>query len=88
MARFGNDQTDNGRLDVRTAATTNRVEAYFIPAVTPDEESAASQRLSEGVKLVDFDPKTGVVKIHPINTLVTHSGYLGPKYEQVRTLTL
>ena len=88
MARFGNDQTDNGRLDVRTAATTGRVEAYFIPAVTPDEESAASQRLSEGVKIVDFDPKTGVVKIHPINTLAGHSGYLGPKYEQVRTLTL
>ncbi len=88
MARFGNDQTDNGRLDVRTAATTGRVEAYFIPAVKPDEESAASQRLSGEVKLVDFDPKTGVVKIHPINTLATHSGYLGPKYEQVRTLTL
>lgn len=87
MARFGHDQIDSGRLDVQTT-TSGRVEAYFIPVATPDEGSAASHRLSEGVKLVDFDPDTGVVRIYPINTLATHSGYLGPKYEQVRALTL
>lgn len=87
MARFGHDQIDSGRLDVQTT-TSGRVKAYFIPVATPDEGSAASHRLSEGVKLVDFDPDTGVVRIYPINTLATHSGYLGPKYEQVRALTL
>lgn len=88
MARFGNDQIDNGHLDVRNAAASARIEAYFIPTETPDKDSPASRRLAKGVKLVDFDPETGLVMIHPINTLATHSGYLGPKYEKVRTLTL
>lgn len=52
------------------------------------KESSAHRRLAEGVKLVEFDATTGILKIHPINTLSNHSEYLGPKYEQVRTLSL
>lgn len=88
MARFGNDQTDIGRLDLRTTDEDGRVDAYFVPAELPDEESFAHRRLAQGVKLVEFDTEAGILKIHPVNTLSTHSDYLGPKYEQVLTLTL
>jgi len=88
VARFGNDQTNIGRLDIRAADEGGQIDAYFIPTELPDRESSAHQRLAQGVKLVEFDSESGVVKIHPINTLSTHSDYLGPKYEQVRTLTL
>lgn len=88
MARFGNDQTNIGRLDVRTVGEGGRVVAFFVPTELPHEESSARRRLAEGVKLVEFDTKTGILKIHPINTLRAHHDYLSPKYERVRTLTL
>lgn len=88
MARFGNDQTNIGRLDVRTVGEGGRVVAFFVPTELPHEESSARRRLAEGVKLVEFDAKTGILKIHPINTLAGHDDYLGPKYKQVHTLTL
>lgn len=88
MARFGNDQTNIGRLDVRTVGEGGRVVAFFVPTELPHEESSARRRLAEGVKLVEFDAETGILKIHPINTLRDHDDYLGPKYERVRTLTL
>lgn len=88
MARFGNDQTNIGRLDVRTVGEGGRVVAFFVPTKLPHEESSARRRLDEGVKLVEFDAETGILKIHPINTLPGHDDYLGPKYERVRTLTL
>lgn len=81
MARFGNDQTNIGRLDIRATAEGGRVDAFFVPTELPHEESSARRRLAEGVKLVEFDSETGLLKIHPINTLATHSEYLGPKYE-------
>ncbi len=40
------------------------------------------------MKLAELDVATGSLKIHPINTLSNHSEYLGPKYEQVQTLSL
>ncbi|MFD6728782.1 hypothetical protein ACFWB5_09230 [Corynebacterium xerosis] len=88
MARFGNDQTNIGRLDIRATAEGGRVDAFFVPTELPHEESSARRRLAEGVKLVEFDSETGLLKIHPINTLATHSEDLGPKYAQVLTLTL
>lgn len=88
MARFGNDQTNIGRLDVRTVGEGSRVVAFFVPTELPHEESSARRRLAEGVKLVEFDAETGILKIHPINTLPGHDDYLGPKYKRVRTLTL
>lgn len=88
MARFGNDQTSIGRLDIRAADKVGRIDAYFIPTEPPHEESAAHVRLAEGVKIVEFNSETGILKMHPINTLSTHSDYLGPKYEKVRTLTV
>lgn len=88
MARFGNDQTNIGRLDVRTVDDGRRVEAFFVPTELPHEESSAHRRLAEGVKLVEFDTATGILKIHPINTLSKDSEYLGPKYEKVQTLSL
>ncbi len=39
MARFGNDQTNIGRLDVRATNGDGRVEAYFVPTELPHEES-------------------------------------------------
>lgn len=88
MARFGNDQANNGRLDARTVSEDGHIEGYFIPSEMPHEGSSARRRLTEGVKLVDFDPALGRVAIHPINTLATSNGYLGPKYDKVRTLSL
>lgn len=88
MARFRNDQTDIAHLDIRTAVEGGQVDAYFVPTKPPDKKSWAYQRLKQGVKLVEFDSEAGVVKIHPINTITTQSGYLGPKYQRVRTLTL
>lgn len=88
MARFGNDQTNIGRLDVRTVDEGGRVEGFFVPTELPHEESSAHRRLAEGVKLVELDAATGILKIHPINTLSNHSEYLGPKYEQVQTLSV
>ena len=58
MARFGNDQTNIGRLDVRTLDDGGRVEAFFVPTELPHEESSAHRRSAEGVKLVEFDAKT------------------------------
>lgn len=88
MAKFGNDQTNIGRLDVRAVDDGGRVEAFFIPTQIPHEESPAHRRLVDGVKLVEFDAGARILKIHPINTLLTHDKYLGPKYEQILTLTL
>ena len=88
MARFGNDQTGNASIDIRAVSGSSRTEAYLIPTQRPVEGSTASRRLAEGVKLVDFDPEEGLMKIHPINTLASSSGYLGPKYDKVLTLTL
>ena len=88
MARFGNDQTNIGHLDVRTVGEGGRVVAFFVPTELPREESSARRRLAEGVKLVEFDAETGILKIHPINTLQGHGDYLGPKYTRVHTLTL
>lgn len=88
MARFGNDQTNIGHLDVRTANEDGRVEAFFVPTELPHEGSPAHRRLADGVKLVEFDAGAGTLKINPINTLSNHSDYLGPKYDQVQTLSL
>ncbi len=88
MARFGNDQTNIGRLDIRAADEGGCIDAYFIPTELPHEESTAHLRLAEGVKIVEFNSETGILKMHPVNTLSTHSDYLGPKYEKVRTLTV
>ncbi|MGC2978019.1 Shedu immune nuclease family protein [Brevibacterium sp. FAM 25378] len=87
MARFGNDQKDIGSLDFRTVDKSSRVEAFFIPTEPPPKKSSAQQRLAEGVKLIELDAEAGILKMHPINTLSTHSEYLRPKYEQVHTIT-
>ena len=39
MARFGNDQTNIGRLDIRAADEGGQIDAYFIPTELPDRES-------------------------------------------------
>ena len=88
MVRFGNDQTNIGRLDVRTTNEDGRVEAFFVPTELPHEESLAHRRLADGVKLVEFYTGSGILKIHPINTRSNHSDYLGAKYDQVQTLSL
>lgn len=88
MARFGNDQTNIGSLDVRKVGTSSRVEAFFVPTEPPPEKSTAQQRLAGGVKLIELDTEAGVLKIHPIYTIPTHIRYLRPKYEQVHTITV
>lgn len=88
MARFGNSQLDIGKLEIRTAVEGGRCEAFFVPNESPDKDSLAHQRLMKGVKLVELEPQSGIVKIHPINTLSTYEEYLGPKYKQIHTLTL
>ena len=88
MAQFGNSQLDIGKLDIRTAAGSEKYKAFFVPSDPPDKDSLAYQRLMKGVKLVELEPQSGIVKIHPINTLSTYEDYLGPKYEHIHTLTL
>ncbi|WRS29201.1 Shedu immune nuclease family protein [Actinomycetaceae bacterium MB13-C1-2] len=88
MARFGNDQTNVGRLDIRSEDEDGWIKAHFIPSELPQQKLTARKRLAGGVELLEFNSKTGILKIHPINTLSTHSDYLGPKYNQIRTLIL
>lgn len=88
MATFGYDQTGRGYLDVRKEIEGRSVAAFFIPTDSPDEGSAAPERLDNGVKIVDFDLETGTLKMYPINTLSSHEDYLGSKYTKIRTLTL
>ena len=88
MARFGNSQLDIGKLEIRTAVEGGRCEAFFVPSESPDKDSLAHQRLMKGVKLVELESQSGIVKIYPINTLSTYEEYLGPKYKQIHTLTL
>lgn len=65
VARFGIDQTNIGRLDVRTVDEGGRVEAFFVPTDLPHEEPSAHRRLGEAVKLVELDAATCILKIHP-----------------------
>jgi len=40
------------------------------------------------VKLLSFEPDTGLLRIYPTNTLAGSPDYLGPKYSQIHTLTI
>ncbi|MEU9874051.1 Shedu immune nuclease family protein [Actinomadura sp. NPDC048021] len=88
MARFGIDQSENGRLDIRMASIGQEIEAYFIPSVSPAEGAPAAARADAGVKLLGLVRGSGELRIYPINTLYGTSGYLGPKYDQIRTLVV
>jgi hypothetical protein len=83
VARFGFDQGDNGHLEVRDAEDGSTVDGFFVPK---DGSSAGPRR--EGVKLLSLDLHASQLRINPINTLEGSDEFLGPKYRQVRTLTL
>jgi len=88
MARFGFDQSDNGRLDVQQNSGGGEIEGFFIPTEPPEKGTLAADRAAAGVKLLKFEPDTGLLRIYPINTLAGSSEYLGPKYSQIHTLTV
>jgi hypothetical protein len=64
------------------------IEAYFIPSVPPAGGAPAEARADAEVKLLSLVPDSGKLRIYPINTLSGTSEYLGPKYEQIRTLAV
>ncbi|WP_396276725.1 Shedu immune nuclease family protein [Glutamicibacter creatinolyticus] len=88
MAKFGIDQEGAATMDIHPVSGSRRFEAFYTMTVSPPEDSAAAKRISAGIKLAEFDPDLGTIKIYPLNTLAGSPGYLGPKYDKIRTLTI
>ncbi|PRA10417.1 hypothetical protein CQ010_13910 [Arthrobacter sp. MYb211] len=87
MAEFGNNQAGTATMELRPVSDSRRFQAFYTPTQKPPENSAAAKLLSKGIKLAEFDPSLGIIKIYPINTLAGTAGYLGPKYDKIHTLT-
>ena len=54
-------------------------------AKTIDDEFTAP---SKPILLIEADPESDVVVTYPLNTTATSTGFLGPKYGRLRTITL
>lgn len=88
VAGFGIDQADNGRLERRVALASEDIEAYFIPSASDAKGAPANLRADEGIRLLNFNPESGQLRIYPLNTLSGSPGYLGPKYRQIRSMVV
>jgi hypothetical protein len=89
VARFGIDQAENGRLEVRSSPDGDgEIEAFFFPTEPPKEGTRAAGRAADGVKMLSFSPESSLLRIYPTNTLAGLDRHLGPKYSQIRTLTV
>ena len=85
MARYGMESGDRGRLEFESTGN-GTVQGFFIPTDTPEPDSAASRRLAKKVRILDADPASDTLTIHPIDTRSWKPSFLGPKYKQVETL--
>lgn len=89
MARFGLDRANSGHLETRTRAHgVDTIDGFFLPAGGLKQGSPAATLASTEVKVLSLSPESSLLRIYPTNTLAGSDGYLGPKYAQIRTLTV
>jgi len=88
MARFGDDRPESVILDIRANESAGFIEAFLSPKEPPKAGSAAADRLAAGVKLIQLDTGSGLVRIFPKNTNEWSEKFLGPKYKKIVAFTL
>jgi hypothetical protein len=90
MARFGLTRADRGRLETRRTErhAVGIIDGYFLPAMELRQKSSAATPARTEVKLLSLSPESSLPHIYPTNTLLDSERYLGPKYDQIRTLTI
>lgn len=76
-----------GALNVRTTEN-GLIEGYFLPAEAPAPGTAAADRLSSGVRLIEVSPSGGHLKIYPTDTRPWSDDFLGPKYSKIKSLVI
>lgn len=87
MARFGKVPGERGVLDVRTTEE-GLIEGFFNPKEIPSPGTAAADRLSAGVRLIEASPFEGRLTIYPTNTRHWSDGFLGPKYSKIKSIII
>ena len=89
LARFGMEPGERGSLNVRHASDGG-VQGFFVPRASADGDAEAKpgQSTAAGVKIIEIFPAASELRIYPTNTRPWHPDHLGPKYSQIRTLTL
>lgn len=83
------DESIHGKLEIDQVAR-GVVEVYYVPPplllaefdIDPDDAELYK------AKLIEIDTRSGKLTIFPLNTNRTKHGLLGPKYTQVRRITL
>ena len=84
------DKYRHGILIIEEQSSGDCTEIFYVPAPQQfelsglDAENASEYR----VKLLELNHQKGWLTIFPINTLGRHEEFLGPKYQQVRKITL
>ena len=84
------DQYSHGTLALETQPVSGCTEVFYVPSREKLQQSNMDLEKADihRVKLLEIDEKTGHLTILPINTLVGDPGFLGPKYTQIKKITL
>ena len=74
-------------MDVRITEI-GLIEGYFVPKEAPAPGTAAGDRLSSGVRIIEASPFDGCLTIYPTDTRPWSDDFLGPKYSKIKSLII